>query len=561
MTDASPHPSAVDDIADRFWEDYLRLSPTTATVYGDERYADRLDDPGPDGRAAARSLAERVLREVGAIDEEGLETEDRITRDMLRVIAELEIESDDLAFHELSAVDQINGPQTLLAQLAQFQPVDTPERLEAWLARLHAYGPYVDRIIEILAEGRSSGRTAARIVTERTIDQLGRMLATPIDEAVIPALCQVASEADRERVREVVRDVVYPADQRYLEALSGPYLAASREQPGLISAPGGEELYRYAIRRWTTLALEPRDVYQVGLDELATIDLERRALADTAGFGGDAAAYRHALASDPANQAGSPEALVERANEDIERASAIAPSVFGRLPRAGCIVRPVEAFKERDAPFAYYYPPSLDGSRPGTYYVNTYDLPSRTFSKLASTTYHEAIPGHHFQIALEMEHPSLNVFRRLGSRMVGSAYVEGWGLYAERLADELGLYRSSAERFAMLDAQAWRASRLIVDAGLHGLGWSRRRSIDWLLESGLSETDAVIETDRYIDWPGQALTYMTGMREIRRLRRELEARDGSAFDLRRFHDELIGHGSLPLATLTRELPRWVSPPA
>jgi uncharacterized protein (DUF885 family) len=561
VTDASPHPSPVDGIADRFWEDYLRLSPTTATVYGDERYADRLDDPGPDGRAAARSLAERVRREVGAIDEAGLETEDRITRDMLRVIAELEIEGDDLGFHELSAVDQINGPQTLLAQLAQFQPVDTPERLDAWLARLHAYGPFVDRIIEILEQGQASGRTAARIVTERTIDQLGRMLATPIDEAVIPALCQVASEADRERIREVVRDVVYPADQRYLDSLSGPYLTASREQPGLISAPGGEALYRYAIRRWTTLELEPRDVYQVGLEELAAIDEERRALADTAGFGGDAAAYRRALASNPLNQAASPEALVARANEDIERASAIAPSVFGRLPRAGCIVRPVEAFKERDAPFAYYYPPSLDGARPGTYYVNTYDLPSRTFSKLASTTYHEAIPGHHFQIALEMEHPSLNVFRRLGSRMLGSAYVEGWGLYAERLAAELGLYRNIAERFTMLDAQAWRASRLVVDAGMHGLGWSRRQSIDWLLESGLSETDAVIETDRYIDWPGQALTYMTGMREIRRLRHELEARDGSAFDLRRFHDELIGHGSLPLATLTSELPRWVSPPA
>ena len=147
----------------------------------------------------------------------------------------------------------------------------------------------------------------------------------------------------------------------------------------------------------------------------------------------------------------------------------------------------MEEFKEQDAPFAYYFPPTIDGSRPGIYYVNTYDLPSRTFSKLASTTYHEAVPGHHFQISLEMEHPSLNVFRRLGARLVGGAYVEGWGLYAERLADELGLYRTAGERFGMLDAQAWRASRLIVDSGMHGLGWSRQQSIDWLLETGLSE--------------------------------------------------------------------------
>ena len=265
------------------------------------------------------------------------------------------------------------------------------------------------------------------------------------------------------------------------------------------------------------------------------------------------------MATDPANQAATREELVARATEDIARAGEVAPRVFGRLPRAGCEVRPVEAFKEKDAPFAYYYPPTLDGSRPGIYYVNTYDLPSRTYSKLASTTYHEAIPGHHFQISLEMEHPTLNVFRRLGSRLTGAAYVEGWGLYSERLADELGLYRNQAERLGMLDAQAWRASRLIVDSGMHGLGWSRQQSIDWLLRTGLSETDAVIETDRYIVWPGQALSYMTGMREIRRLRRELEARDGAAFDLKRFHDELIGHGSLPLATLARELPTWVTP--
>jgi uncharacterized protein (DUF885 family) len=556
-----PTPGPIDEIASRFWEDTLRLSPTTATVYGDDRYADLLDDPGPERRAAARAVAERVLGETDMIDGSTLSIEDGITRDMLRVVAQLAIESDDLAFYELDVVDQIRGPQTLLAQMAQFQPADTPERLERWLARLRAYGPYIDAVIGILEQGQASGRTAARVVVERTVDQLHRMLATPIDEAVIPALSRVADAAARERVREVVRDVVYPADQRYLEALSGAYLASSREQPGLRSAPGGHELYHYAVRRWTTLQLEPGEVHQVGLDELAMIDDQRRAIAAEAGFGDDVVAYRRALGADPANLPVSPEALVDRATEDIGRATAVAPRMFGRLPVAGCVVRPVESFKEQDAPFAYYFPPAIDGSRPGTYYVNTYDLPSRTFSRLASTTFHEAVPGHHFQIALEMEQPGLNVFRRLGSRMVGGAYAEGWGLYAERLADELGLYRNLGERLGMLDAQAWRAARLIVDSGLHGLGWSRQQSIDWLLSSGLSATDAAIETDRYIAWPGQALTYMVGMREIRRLRRELEARDGAAFDLRRFHDQLIGHGSLPLATLATELPRWVPRPA
>lgn len=553
--------SRVDEIATRYWDSLLELSPTVATVYGDERFDDRLDDPGPDGRAAHRALAEQVRAEVAAVAVDGLPVEDRITLDMLAITADLTIRGDDLAVHELRALNHIDGVQTLLAQLAVFQPADTPDRLDRWLARLEAYGPMVDATIDVLREGMASGRTAARIVAERTIAQLDAVLALPLEASPVVRMSRVIDDAARESVAAVVRDAVRPADQRFLEFLRSEYLATSREQPGLVSAPNGEALYRHAIRSWTTLDGEPGEIHQVGLDELADIDAERRVIAREAGFGDDVDGYRHSLAVDPANQAATPEALVARATEDIARAAQAAPRVFGRLPRAGCVVRPVEAFKEKDAPFAYYYPPTLDGSRPGTYYVNTYDLPSRTYSKLASTTYHEAIPGHHYQIALEMEHPSLNVFRRLGSRLTGSAYVEGWGLYSERLADELGLYRSLAERLGMLDAQAWRASRLIVDSGMHGLGWSRRQSIDWMLATGLSQTDAVIETDRYIGWPGQALSYMIGLREIRRLRAALEASLGAAFDLRRFHDELIGHGSLPLATLARELPTWVAAPA
>ena len=558
MTDAAPVPSRIDEIAERLWEDFLRLNPTTATVYGDDRYDDVLDDPGPEGRAAVRALFEGANRDAQAIPEDGLPVEDRITRDMLRIVTETVVEADDLGFHELREVDQIDNPMTGMAQLAQFQRADTPKRLEKWLARLRAYGPYVDARIAVMRDGVASGRTPARIVAERLVDQLRPTASLPADEAVLTVLSRVASDEDRALVAEVVRDVVLPADRRYLEVLEREVLPASREVPGLVSAPNGEALYRHAIRSWTTLDINPSDVHQVGLDELAMIDQERREIARVEGYG-DVAAYRLALATDLANQAPTQAALVARATEDIARAAAVAPTVFGRLPRAGCEVRPVEAFKEQNAPFAYYYPPTLDESRAGTYYVNTYDLPSRTYSKLASTTYHEAIPGHHFQISLEMENPSLNVFRRLGARLAGGAYVEGWGLYSERLADELGLYRSPAERFGMLEAQAWRASRLVVDSGLHGLGWSRQRSVDWLLASGLSETDANIETDRYIVWPGQALTYMLGIREIRRLRRELEARDGDRFDLKRFHDELIGHGSLPLATLARELPLWVTP--
>ncbi|HET7473090.1 MAG TPA: DUF885 domain-containing protein [Candidatus Limnocylindrales bacterium] len=560
MTDAARPSSAVDQLADRFWDDILELNPTTATVYGDERYADRLEDPSPAGRAKARSLMERTKAAAEAIDPDGLSVEDRITRDMLIVIADRAIEQDDQGVHRLTVVDQIAGPQTLLPQVCQFQPADTPERVEKFLARLEAYGPFMAANADIVREGLETGLTAPRIVAERTVAQLERLLSIPIDQAVVPQLAQVTSEVDRDRVRKITEQVIYPADQAFLDVLKGDYLKATREDPGLWSAPNGASIYRTQARAWTTLDLDPQDVHDIGLEELRAIDAGRREIASAAGASSPAE-YRQRLNDDPANTPKTKEELLARAREDIDRAMAVAPRYFGTLPKAGCDVKAVEEFKERDAPFAYYFPPSTDGTRGGTYYANGYDLPSRKYTKLATTTYHEAVPGHHFQIALEQENENLSTFRRLGARIVGGAYVEGWGLYSEKLADEMGLFRDDAERFGMLDAVAWRAARLVVDTGMHALRWTRQQSIDFLLETGLSETDAVIETDRYIAWPGQALTYMIGCREIERLRREISARDGSRFDLREFHDQVLAHGSLPLATLSRELPNWVAAPA
>ena len=552
--------SPINQLADAFWESILELNPTTATVYGDERYADRLEDPSPAGRAKARRLMEETKTAAEAIPPDDLSVEERITRDMLIVIADQAIEQDDQGVHRLSVVDQIGGPQTLLPQVCQFQPADTPERVDKFIARLESYRDYMAANTDILREGLETGLTAPRIVAERTVAQLERLLAIPLDEAIVPSLAKVRDEADRDRVRKVTEEVIYPADRAFLETLRGDYLKATREDPGLWSATNGESLYRTQMRAWTTLELDPAEVHQIGLDELKVIDEARRAIASAAGAA-NPVEYRRRLNDDPANTPKTKDELLARAREDIDRAMAVAPRFFGTLPESGLEVMAVEEFKEKDAPFAYYFPPAPDGSRPGIYYANGYDLPNRKYTKLATTTYHEAVPGHHFQIALEQENPNLSTFRRLGARIVGGAYVEGWGLYSEKLADEMGLFRDDAERFGMLDAVAWRAARLVVDTGLHALRWSRQQSIDFLLETGLSETDATIETDRYIVWPGQALTYMIGCREIERLRREIAARDGSRFDLREFHDQVLAHGSLPLATLDRELPNWVTTPA
>jgi uncharacterized protein (DUF885 family) len=410
---------------------------------------------------------------------------------------------------------------------------------------------------ELVREGLAGGLTAARIVTERVISQMSRLLAIPDEQSPIVEVLKLPKPSDRERVVEAIGKYVRPADRLFLEAFLGKYREASRDEPGLCSAPDGDRLYRTQIRAWTSLDIDADELHRIGLEELATIEEERRVIARDLGFGDDTTAARAALRSDPAAIPASIDELVNRARGQIERALAAAPDYFGRLPHAGCEVRPVEPYKEADAPAAYYYPPAVDGSRPGVYYVNTYDLPSRSYVGLASMSFHEAVPGHHFQIALQTEHPSLNAFRRMGSRMAGMAYVEGWGLYSERLADEMGLFLNQSERFGMLDGQSHRAARLVVDTGIHAFHWTRRQGVAQLLEAGLSDTDAAIETDRYITWPAQALTYKTGQREIERLRREVSAALGPSFDLRAFHDAVLGHGTLPLATLAKELPTWL----
>ena len=248
MAQSEPPNSPVTDLSDRFWEGILELNPTTATVYGDERYDDRLEDPSPAGRARARALMERTKVEAEAIAPDGLSIEDRITRDMLIVVGELGIEEDEQGTHRLRVIDQIGGPQTLLPQLCQFQRADTPERLEKFIARLRAYPAYMAANVDILREGLETGLTAPRIVAERTVQQLERLLAIPIEEAIVPSLAQVANDADRERVRQVVRDEVYPADAAFLEALRGDYFEATRLEPGLWSAPSGDALYETQIR-------------------------------------------------------------------------------------------------------------------------------------------------------------------------------------------------------------------------------------------------------------------------------------------------------------------------
>jgi len=542
---------AARSLADRYWEQLLETDPMIGTMVGDERYDDRLPDPSEAGRAAREALHRGALEELALVDrdlpDEGLRT----ALDMLEAIAERDLASIEHRLDRLQMASHLWGPGGLLAELGSLQRADTPERLDRYIQRLRATTPFYGAVNDVLREGVEAGVTAPRVVADRAIAQVDRLLS--LDPAESPAVQPVPEDdADgRERVAEVLRDTVMPALSGYLDALR-EYLPAATETIGISALPGGEAMYEAEILSWTTLPLEARKVHDLGLEDLEKIQEERRLIAQRMGHP-DVASALAELNTSGRNTAESRDALVALAQDQVRRGWEAAPGFFRRRPRENCEVRPVEEFREADMPFAFYQPPSEDGSRLGVYYVNAYDLADRPLHHLATTTYHEANPGHHFQIAIEQEIPDRPALRRFGGLMAGSAFCEGWGLYSERLADEMGLFLDDVERLGMLDAQAHRAARLIVDTGIHAFGWSRESAIAQLQEAGVPHTDAVIETDRYITMPGQALTYKIGQFEIEHQRAEAAKRDGAAFSLSDFHDRLLGLGSIPLSALRREL--------
>jgi uncharacterized protein (DUF885 family) len=547
---------AVNELADRFFEGVLERDPIFATILGDDRWDDRLPDLGADGRAADATAFRETLATAEAIEGDALEPEQVITRDMLVLVARNHLEALDQKLYQL-AINHIHGVQTMPIQIAQYQIAESAESLEKLLTRFAAYDTAVQQNIDTLREGVADGRTAAAVPVRRQIEQIERLLALRAEDFPAATLAHVADDAARARVSEGVARHIFPALKRLRDYLADEYEAHARAEPGISATPGGAEAYRLAIRMQTTVAASPDEVHAFGLEDLAHIEAEKDEIARQLNKP-DRHALVKAMAADPEDHTSSRETIVALAAEQTARAFATAPGYFGRLPKADCEVKQVEEYRERETPPAFYMQPSIDGSRQGQYYINTYLPEERQLHKLAAITFHEATPGHHFQIGIEMELTGLPTFRTLGSRMAGVAYVEGWGLYCERLADEMGLYLSEQQRYGMLDAQAFRAARLVVDSGLHAFDWSRDKAITFMHERGsLPMVDAEIEVDRYTIWPGQALAYKIGQREIERARREVSEKMGDRFDLRAFHDEVLAHGSLPLATLRREIPGWV----
>ena len=538
-------------LADRFWEELLEREPVFATAIGDERYDDRLPDIGEDGRARSEARNRAALEELATIDREGLDVTLRTTMDVLEAIATQTLAAIELRTDRLYVANHFVGPGVLLGDIASIQRTDTPEHLERYEQRLRAFPGYLEACEEIAREGIATGVVSPRTVVERAVAQVERMVALPAEDA--PPLAAVAEDdaAARGRIVGVWNDAVTPAFSRFLDVLRD-YLPHAAESNAVTDLPGGDAIYAAEIRSWTTLALDPKEVHDLGNERWDAIQTERFEVAARLGYAdpAEATADRKTSGKDTATSA---EALVEIVEDQVRRSWDIAPRWFGRLPKANCRVREIEAYRAADMAAAFYMPPTADGDRPGTYYINTHDLDGIALHQIPAVTYHEANPGHHFQIALEMEFDERPSLRRFGGLLAGSAFAEGWGLYSERLADEMGLYLDDWERLGMLAGQAHRAARLITDTGLHAFGWTREEAIEKLVAGGSPRGESEVEVDRYIALPAQALAYMVGMIEIEDARRRTEEKEGTAFDLRGFHDRLLALGQLPLPALRREL--------
>lgn len=543
----------LDQLAERFAEGVLERHPTVATFLGDRRYDDRLPDAGPTGRERERAALEELRRDLSSTPPSTLLGEDAISHHMLELAADFGLSSLRHELHHL-AVDQMQGPQVSLAMLLNYHTLDTEKNARDLLSRYRAIPDYLREHVDNLREGMAQRRTSPRIACERVLGQLQALLDTPPADSPYGRHARKWVGALSDDLVGAVRDAVYPAFAAYRGFLESEY--RPRGQPGLSSIPRGGETYAELVRQVTQSEMTPEQVHRIGVDELRAIHDEMRALGVR-----DVRERADALKSDPRNQFATREELLRASQRLYDRAFAGLPRLFGRLPVTACRVIPIETYREKDSVAAFYNPPAADGSRPGTYYVNTYRPETRPRYNLTALTVHESVPGHHLQIAIQSEAAGIPRFRRhrLGTQGALTAFTEGWGLYSERLGDEMGLYDTEEERFGMLSYQAWRAARLVVDTGIHALGWPRDRAIRFMLdEVGLPEGEVVNEVDRYISWPSQALAYKIGQRHIERLRRSARDARGAGFDVRAFHDELLRHGAIPLSTASLVIERWLN---
>jgi uncharacterized protein (DUF885 family) len=553
--------AALNRLFEEEWEWGLREAPTFASSLGDRRYNDRWPDRSLAAIERRQQHRQQTLARLHRIDPARLAPADRLNYDLFRKDLEDDIEEFKFRFH-LMPINQGGGIQSAneLSDRLRFQTV---RDYEDWLARLRAYPAYVEQTLELMREGVRAGVLWPKVTLQRVPGQLDRQLGARTDESgfykPFRNFPPDIPEAERQRLagagRQAVEQSVMPALRKLRDYFVKEYLPASFDHVGAWQWPGGAEAYAFLARRYTTTNMTPEQIHEKGLSEVARIRAEMQKVMTQVGFKGTHKEFFRKLRTEDQFYYEKPEELLEAYRAVSKRIDPNLVKVFRVIPRMPYGVIPIPDTLAPDTTTAYYNQPAADGSRPGYYYVNLYKPETRPKWEMMALSLHEAVPGHHFQIARAMELGEIPKFRRYGGY---TAFVEGWGLYAESLGEDMGLYDDPYSKFGQLTYEMWRAVRLVVDTGMHHLKWDRQRAIDYFLDNAAkTELDVTNEIDRYITDPGQALAYKIGELKFKELRARSKAELGEQFDVREFHDLVLGSGAVPLDVLERNVGVWL----
>jgi len=571
---AEPQVSAHDRLFQLFKdsdEANLKRNPLNALFRGDMRYADQLGDGITDAYFdAERAASEQDLQVLHSIPRDQLNETDQLAYDVFEYSTKDTLrgfQPDLLSLTKVRPLNHFFGIHTFYPTFASGKgaaPFKTVEDYENNLKRHKDYVVYLDRAIGRFREGQQAGVVETKLTVRNMIEQLDNQLKQKVEDSPyygpVKQFPDSFSAADKARLtaayRAAVSDEIYPALTRLRDYFRNDYLASARDGYGLMYMKGGDKLYRYNIESTTTLPMSPDEIHTLGLQEVERITGEMEKVRQEVGFKGTLHQFFNHLRTDPKFKEKTRESLTQRYYDVGKLVDAKLPEYFSTLPKAKLEIRPYEPFREKFEAGGSYQQGSPDGARPGIFYFNAYDLPSRTTPGITTLYLHEGEPGHHFQISLAQENEALPPFMRFGGN---TAYVEGWALYAETLGYDMGFYKDPYQRLGTLSDEMLRAMRLVVDTGIHSKGWSRDQSIKYMLDhSDMGKTDATAEVERYIAIPSQATAYKIGALTIQRLRRKAEAELGPKFDIREFHAQVLMTGSLPLAILEQKIDRWIA---
>ncbi|MFT4927430.1 MAG: hypothetical protein ACI8WB_003537 [Phenylobacterium sp.] len=566
-TSTSASAQVVNKIINDYFLENLQLNPINGTFIGHSELNDQFRAPISDaGNTEMLALEQRYLNKISQINPSTLTGQALLSYEIFKLDREVAIEGFQFPFH-LLPLDQMRGTHNQFAGLGSGksgQPFNTVKDYDNFVSRADGFVLWLDSAIASMRQGITQGITLPKVLAKKVLPQLQSHVVDNVEDSIfwmpITNMPKEITGSDKKRItrdyQNMVMNKLVPVYQRMANFIEKDYIPNARETIGYADLPNGHKWYEYAIKTHTTLDLSAKEIHQIGLDEVSRILGEMKTVKQTVKFDGDMAAFFKHLETDDKFYTSSAEELIAGYNRIKKQINERVPMLFDIKPKADYVVKPVEAYRAASAAGASYQSPAPDGSRPGIFYINTHNLRAQPTFIMETLSIHEAAPGHHFQLALQQEIEGLSDYRKFGGY---TAYAEGWALYAESLGKEMGLFTDPYMWYGRLVDEQLRAMRLVVDTGMHAMGWSREKAIEYMkANSSMAESDITAEVERYISWPGQALSYKLGQRKIRELRDYAEKTLGSKFDVRQFHTQLLIDGSLAMPTLESKIKRWVS---